>query len=113
MYATPEIMLDFRIDFSEEEDMLYPTGPKGWLFSGVWDCWIAFEVLDATDRKGTSFLGMEATSSWIDGKVGAYIPSVPEVVLGVSGISLTMFLTGMALKILPFLPDPVVSGEED
>lgn len=57
------------------------------------------------------FPGMEVTSSWIDGKIGDYIPSVPEVVLGVSGISLTMFLTGMALKVLPFLPDPVAGDD--
>ncbi len=55
------------------------------------------------------FPGMEASSTWIDGRFGDYVPSLPEIMLGVSGISITMLLTGMALKILPFLPNPVDS----
>ncbi len=59
------------------------------------------------------FPGMEASSTWIDGRFGDYVPSLPEIMLGVSGISITMLLTGMALKILPFLPNPVNSKSED
>ncbi len=53
------------------------------------------------------FPGMEATSSWIDGRFAHYVPSLAEIVLGVSGISIAMLATAMALKVLPFLPNPV------
>jgi Ni/Fe-hydrogenase subunit HybB-like protein len=52
------------------------------------------------------FPGMEVSSSFHDGAVGYYAPSLPEVLLGVSGVSLAMLLTGVALKLLPFLPRP-------
>ncbi len=52
------------------------------------------------------FPGMEVSSSFQDGAVGQYWPSLPEVLLGVSGISIAMLITGFALKVLPFLPGP-------
>ncbi len=52
------------------------------------------------------FPGMDVTSSFGDGSVAAYLPSLPEVLLGVSGISIAMLLTGIAVKVLPFLPHP-------
>jgi len=52
------------------------------------------------------FPGMEVSSSFHDGVIAQYWPSLPEVMLGVSGVSLAMLLTGVALKLLPFLPRP-------
>lgn len=52
------------------------------------------------------FPGMEVSSSFGDGAVGHYVPSLPEILLGVSGISIAMFVTGIAFKLLPFLPAP-------
>ncbi len=53
------------------------------------------------------FPGMEATSSFGDGQFAHYMPSLPEFLLGVAGVSVAMFMTGFALKLLPFLPTPV------
>lgn len=50
------------------------------------------------------FPGMDVTSSFFDGEVASYRPSVPEVVLGLGGISIAMLITGVAFKLLPFLP---------
>jgi Ni/Fe-hydrogenase subunit HybB-like protein len=50
------------------------------------------------------FPGMEVTSSFFDGQVNQYTPSLPELLLGVSGISIAMLITGIGLKLLPFLP---------
>ncbi|MEJ2117274.1 MAG: polysulfide reductase NrfD [Alphaproteobacteria bacterium] len=50
------------------------------------------------------FPGMEVTSTFGDGVVAQYWPSTPEVLLGISGVSIAMLLTGVALKLLPFLP---------
>jgi len=49
---------------------------------------------------------MEVTSSFHDGQVASYRPSLPEVLLGLSGLSLAMLLAGVAVKVLPFLPRP-------
>ncbi len=52
------------------------------------------------------FPGMEVSSSFQDGVVAQYWPSLPEILLGLSGVSIAMLLTGIALKLLPFLPRP-------
>jgi [DsrC]-trisulfide reductase subunit P len=54
------------------------------------------------------FPGMELASSFLDGQVASYRPSLPEVLLGVSGLSIAMLLAGVAVKLLPFLPKPVL-----
>ncbi|MCB1519936.1 MAG: polysulfide reductase NrfD [Hyphomicrobiaceae bacterium] len=50
------------------------------------------------------FPGMETSSSFLDGEVARYAPSLPEVMLGVAGISIAMLVVGIAIKVLPFLP---------
>jgi len=52
------------------------------------------------------FPGMEESSSFQDGVTGQYWPSLPEFLLGLSGVSLAMLVTGFGLKLLPFLPRP-------
>ena len=46
----------------------------------------------------------EVSSSFFDGVVASYAPSLPEVALGVGGVALALALTAVALKVLPFLP---------
>jgi molybdopterin-containing oxidoreductase family membrane subunit len=53
--------------------------------------------------------GMNVSSSFQDGSVAHYVPSLPEVVLGIGGISMAMFIAGVALKLLPFLPNASAS----
>jgi Ni/Fe-hydrogenase subunit HybB-like protein len=50
------------------------------------------------------FPGMEVTSSFFDGQVNQYVPTAPELLLGVSGISIAMLIAGIGIKLLPFLP---------
>jgi [DsrC]-trisulfide reductase subunit P len=52
------------------------------------------------------FPGMEVTSSFQDGQVARYTASLPEVLLGLSGLSIAMLIAGIAVKVLPFLPRP-------
>lgn len=52
------------------------------------------------------FPGMEITSSFFDGEIARYRPSLPEVLLGLSGLSIAMVVTGIGCKLLPFLPRP-------
>ena len=56
------------------------------------------------------FPGMDVSSSIGDGAIAHYVPSLPEVLLGISGVSIAMLLVGIAIKLLPFLPASV--GEQ-
>lgn len=53
----------------------------------------------------TIFPGYEVTSSFFDGVVNAYSPSLPEALLGISGISIAMLITTLAFRLMPFLPE--------
>jgi molybdopterin-containing oxidoreductase family membrane subunit len=55
----------------------------------------------------------EVASSFFDGVVAAYAPSLPEVALGVGGTALALALTAVALKVLPFLPRSLADGDVD
>ncbi|MEW5962308.1 MAG: NrfD/PsrC family molybdoenzyme membrane anchor subunit [Pseudomonadota bacterium] len=50
------------------------------------------------------FPGMIESSSFLDGQVAPYTPTLPELLLGLGGISIAMLATGIALKLMPFLP---------
>ena len=62
------------------------------------------------------FPGMEVTSSFADGVVASYAPSLPEVLLGIGGVGIAMLLVTVAVKALRFLPesldDAVVPGHD-
>jgi len=53
------------------------------------------------------FPGMQVSSSFGDGAITPYRPSLPELMLGVSGVSVAMLITGLAVKLMPFLPNPM------
>ena len=59
------------------------------------------------------FPGKEVTSSFFDGVVAGYSPSLPEVALGMGGTALALALTVVALKVLPFLPRSLADGDVD
>ena len=53
------------------------------------------------------------TSSFFDGAVTAYAPSLPEVTLGLGGVALALAMTAFAVKMLPFLPESLADGDVD
>ena len=53
----------------------------------------------------------EVTSSFFDGVVAAYTPSLPEIALGAGGVALALALTAVALKALHFLPLSLADGD--
>jgi len=59
------------------------------------------------------FPGMEVSSSFHDGVVNYYAPSLPEVLLGIGGVALAMAATTFALKVLPFLPETLADEAID
>jgi molybdopterin-containing oxidoreductase family membrane subunit len=56
-------------------------------------------------------------SSFFDGAVARYVPSLPEVLLGLGGIAIALLIVTLALKVLRFLPvslaDEAVLGREE
>jgi molybdopterin-containing oxidoreductase family membrane subunit len=50
------------------------------------------------------FPGMETASSFFDGQVASYVPSLSELVLGAGGVSFALILVAVAVKVLPVLP---------
>ncbi len=58
------------------------------------------------------FPGYEASSSFFDGRINPYNPSLPEFLLGFGGIAIAALITTVAVRVLPFLPDDsVLHGE--
>ncbi len=51
------------------------------------------------------FPGKDVSSTFYDGVVAHYSPALPELLLGLGGISLSLLLVFFAIRILPFLPD--------
>ncbi len=50
------------------------------------------------------FPGYEVSSSFGDGAVASYRPSLPELLLGLGGVAMALFATGFGAKILRILP---------
>jgi Ni/Fe-hydrogenase subunit HybB-like protein len=50
------------------------------------------------------FPGYEVSSSFLDGEVAAYAPRLPEIALGLGGVALALFATGLGAKVLRILP---------
>jgi molybdopterin-containing oxidoreductase family membrane subunit len=51
------------------------------------------------------FPGMDVQSSNFDGVVAAYMPSLPEIGLGVGGVALALAIAAAGMKVLRFLPE--------
>ena len=59
------------------------------------------------------FPGYEVSSSFYDGVVNTYTPSLPEILLGLGGIAMTLFIVAFALKVLRFLPVSLADSVAD
>ena len=59
------------------------------------------------------FPDKHVASSFFDGVVAAYTPSLPELALGAGGVALALALTAVALKVLPFLPQSLADSDVD
>lgn len=59
------------------------------------------------------FPGMEVSSSFFDGQIHAYTPSGWEIVLGLSGVAVTLLIIAVAVKYLPLLPTSLSDAKVD
>jgi molybdopterin-containing oxidoreductase family membrane subunit len=56
------------------------------------------------------FPGYEVRSSFADGQLGSYVPSVPELLLGLGGVGLAFLLTVVGVRALQFLPQDDIAS---
>jgi len=59
------------------------------------------------------FPGKEVISSFYDGAVGSYTPSLPEVILGIGGFAIALAATFAGVRVLRFLPDSLADKAVD
>ncbi|ABI57010.1 NrfD/PsrC family molybdoenzyme membrane anchor subunit [Alkalilimnicola ehrlichii MLHE-1] len=59
------------------------------------------------------FPGMTVSSTFFDGQVTHYAPTLPEVVLGIGGIALATLLVCLATRVLPIVPDALPGEAEE
>jgi molybdopterin-containing oxidoreductase family membrane subunit len=59
----------------------------------------------------TLFPGMEVSSGFYDGVVAGYMPSLPEIVLGLGGVALAGMIVLFGIKVLRFLPATLANTE--
>ncbi|MCK5166871.1 MAG: polysulfide reductase NrfD, partial [Rhodospirillaceae bacterium] len=50
------------------------------------------------------FPGFEVSSTFFDGSVHGYAPSLPEIVLGLGGVATALLIVMLAVRYLPILP---------
>jgi Ni/Fe-hydrogenase subunit HybB-like protein len=55
------------------------------------------------------FPGYAVESSFADGQIGKYVPSLPELLLGLGGAGLAFLLTVVGVRVLEFLPQDDVA----
>ncbi len=59
------------------------------------------------------FPGKVVSSSFFDGVIGQYRPSLPEIALGIGGVAFALAMATFAIKILPFLPASLADADVD
>lgn len=59
------------------------------------------------------FPGMEISSTFQDGVVASYTPSLPEILLGLGGVGVALVIVTLAVKVLQFTPDSLADADID
>jgi molybdopterin-containing oxidoreductase family membrane subunit len=59
------------------------------------------------------FPGKEVSSSFFDGVINTYSPSLPEVLLGLGGFGVAMIAVALGIKVLKFLPTSLADEDVD
>jgi molybdopterin-containing oxidoreductase family membrane subunit len=59
------------------------------------------------------FPGKEVSSTFFDGVVASYSPSLPEIILGIGGIGLALAATVVGVRVLRFLPTSLADDVVD
>jgi molybdopterin-containing oxidoreductase family membrane subunit len=57
------------------------------------------------------FPGYEVTSSFRDGEIASYLPTLPELLLGLGGVAAAVVITLVGVQVLDFLPSDAERAE--
>ena len=57
------------------------------------------------------FPGYEVSSTFFDGVVNDYTPSIYEIALGVGGVAISLVIVAFIIKVLPFLPTSLADNK--
>jgi molybdopterin-containing oxidoreductase family membrane subunit len=57
------------------------------------------------------FPGYEVSSTFFDGVISDYTPSVYEIALGIGGVAVSLVLVAFVIKVLPFLPSSLADKQ--
>jgi molybdopterin-containing oxidoreductase family membrane subunit len=49
----------------------------------------------------------------VQGAVSAYVPSIPEILLGLGGVSVALIITAVGIRVLQFLPESLADHVVD
>jgi [DsrC]-trisulfide reductase subunit P len=59
------------------------------------------------------FPGKDVSSTFYDGVVASYTPSLPEFLLGIGGVALSLAATVVGTRVLRFLPVSLADDQVD
>jgi molybdopterin-containing oxidoreductase family membrane subunit len=59
------------------------------------------------------FPGKEVTSTFFDGGINTYTPSLPEIMLGIGGVAIALAATLVGVRVLRFLPVSLADDQVD
>jgi molybdopterin-containing oxidoreductase family membrane subunit len=85
------------------------AGPRGMLVAALLTvlgafAWLFVFVIGGQAFPLEIFPGYLASSSFADGAVTHYAPSLPELLLGVGGVGAAFLMTTVGVRVLDFLP---------
>lgn len=58
------------------------------------------------------FPGYSVTSTFGDGQIGTYAPSLPEILLGIGGLGVAFLITIISVRVLDSLPHDAISSKK-
>jgi len=61
----------------------------------------------------TLVAGYEATSSFSDGVIASYVPSIWEIMLGLGGVGIALFIVTFGLKLFSLIPEDLSDKKAD
>jgi molybdopterin-containing oxidoreductase family membrane subunit len=59
------------------------------------------------------FPGMEVSSTFADGVIASYSPTLPETLLGLGGFGIALIIVALAIKVLDFTPNSLADEDVD
>jgi molybdopterin-containing oxidoreductase family membrane subunit len=72
---------------------------------------IYFVIIGGQSLPLVLFPGMQVASSFFDGTLNSYVPSIYELGLGLGGVALALLIVTLGVRVLPFLPTALPDPE--